>query len=272
MTTSILKKTINVMVFPCMLCLLGVILVACGSAGTSTASSQTPSATCTATPNATQVAARARGNASGTIQSTQGQSFVVTTKKNGNVTVNIASTTRISQVQTVALSALKEGASASFQVKQDSAGNYTATVITVSSLTGQNGQTFPRGNGNFGGGQGRTGCGGGRFGQGGGGGAGTGAGGQGQNANTRFVFGTIGQINGQQVTVTDTQGNDYTVAVDSSTRIVQTVSATASDLKAGLTVAVIGTSISKGSMTAQTITISSLGTFQAPGNTSSTNN
>jgi Domain of unknown function (DUF5666) len=274
--SRIFKKTTSMLFFPFVFCLLGVILVACGSTNTSSGSAQsTASATCTATPNATQAAAaRARSNASGTIQSVQSGSLVVATAKKGNVNVTISSTTRISQVEAVALSALKEGASASLQVKQDSAGNYTATVITVTNVTGQNGQTFPRGgngNGTFGAGRGRAGCGAGRFGQGGQGTATSGQNGSTGNTNTRFVFGTIGQVNGQQLTITDTQGNDYSVAVDSSTRITQTVSATANDLKTGLTVAVIGTSADNSAITAQSITISAPGTFQSNGTPTSTN-
>lgn len=66
--------------------------------------------------------------------------------------------------------------------------------------------------------------------------------------------GTVKSVDGNKITVTTQNGNTVTVTVDSQTRIVKTVSATSSDLQAG--VRIIVTSDQTGSsVTARSISI-----------------
>ena len=54
------------------------------------------------------------------------------------------------------------------------------------------------------------------------------------------MIGTITQVNGNTLTVTDRQQNDYTIAVTSDTKIIQSGTASSDALKAGMDVSVMG--------------------------------
>ncbi len=147
-------------------------------------------------------------------------------------------------------------------MKQDTSGNYTATRIQLLGNRANNngnpgnGGGFGNGTGNpnrGNGGTGRANClrqgrnNNGAFG---------GNAGNGGTSNARALVGTLGQLTNNTLTVTDFQGANYTVTVDSSTKISQIQSATAGDLKNGENVTLTGTADSKGIITAQSITIS----------------
>jgi len=77
----------------------------------------------------------------------------------------------------------------------------------------------------------------------------------GATSSARTVIGTVGQLNGNTLTVADAQGSDYTVTVTSATQILQTTSATAADLKKGTIVTISGPPNGQGVINARTVTI-----------------
>jgi hypothetical protein len=80
-----------------------------------------------------------------------------------------------------------------------------------------------------------------------------GAGGAGQLRQT--VTGTVSQVNGNGLVVTDTNGNDLTVNLTATTRITAEATASISDLHSGLQVSVTGIANSQGVITANTVAI-----------------
>lgn len=238
------------------LSLCALLLSGCGSSSDqNTAAGATPTATnCTS-------AARFRP-VNGTLLSVNGDTLSVTNKQGKNVTVHLEKTTRFTQEKAVAASDVKEGAFVSAVVKQNSDNStYTATqIVLTDGNTGafrnnrQRGnnpnancaparQRTPTGNGN-----------------------GKGNGGVRTNANgTHVLSGTVGQLNNNILTVTDTKGDDYTINLTSTTNIMQIGSATTSDLKAGETVTVTGSAEKDGSVDAQNVAILPAGsTSQSP--------
>lgn len=221
------------------------LLSGCGSSPSQgTAASSTPTATnCTSSARFRPV--------SGTLKSVDGNTLSVMNRQGKSVTAHLEKTTRFTQEKAVAASDVKEGAFVSTVVKQNSDNStYTATqIVLTDGNTGafrnnrqQRGnnpnancaparQRTPTGNGNGNGGV-RT------------------------NANgTHTLSGTVGQLNKNILTVTDTKGDDYTINLASNTNIMQISSATASDLKAGETVIVTGSAEKDGSVDAQNISI-----------------
>lgn len=244
------------------LCYLSTVaLVGCGSASNSSNSSNnsnTTSAAATATACA-QLRSRARPVA-GTIQSVSGQTVHITQSTGGNVDTTYSSTTRITQQKLATTSALQQGTNVLVQVQQNSNGTYTATSITLTQ-GGQFGQG-PNGNGQrqrtgnngaaacFGGGQGRR--------------RGLGNGGRQTNSQgPRTLSGTVGQITGTSLTVTDRQQNSYTLTLASDTKVIQTTSATSSAIQAGMGIRVMGQN-NDGVITASSITIYDPGLLPTP--------
>lgn len=226
------------------LSLCALLLSGCGSStDQNTAASSTPTATnCTSFARFRPV--------SGTLKSVDGNTLSVTNRQGKSVTVHLEKATRFTQEKAVAASSLKDGVAVSAVVKQNSDNStYTATqIVLTDGNTGAFGknrqqrgnnpnancaparQRTPTGNGN---GNGvRT------------------------NANgTHILSGTVGQLNSNILTVTDTKGDDYTINLASTTNIMQISSATASDLKAGETVTVTGSPEKDGSVDAQNVSI-----------------
>ncbi|GHO81667.1 hypothetical protein KSD_94380 [Ktedonobacter sp. SOSP1-85] len=206
------------------------------------------------TPTATNCTSSARFRpVNGTLKSVDGNTLSVTNQQGKSVTAHLEKTTRFTQEKAVAASSLKDGVAVSAVVKQNSDNStYTATQIV---LTDRNTGAFgnnrqQRGNNpnaNCVPARQRTPTGNGK---------GNGNGGVRTNANgTHILSGTVGQLNNNILTVTDTKGDDYTINLASTTNIMQISSATASDLKAGETVTVTGSTEKDGSVDAQNVSI-----------------
>ena len=228
------------------------VLAGCGSTASgasSTASSA--SATATACAQATRPATATRA-ATGTLKSIGGQTLVIATQQGRDVNVTYTSSTRFSQETTVAASMLKSGTPVRVTVTSNS-GTYDAVLVTVVSSSGTNSGTggfggfggFPRRNGTPGTGGANNPCARIRFG-----------GTPGANTTTfRGLNGTVSQLSGNVLTITDTTGADYTVTITSQTQIVETKSASAAALKVGQPLTVVGTANSQGTITATTVLI-----------------
>ncbi|GHO69967.1 hypothetical protein KSC_088590 [Ktedonobacter sp. SOSP1-52] len=206
------------------------------------------------TPTATNCTSSARFRpVNGTLKSVDGNTLSVTNQQGKSVTAHLEKMTRFTQEKAVAASSLKDGIAVSAVVKQNSDNStYTATQIV---LTDRNTGAFgnnrqQRGNNlnaNCVPARQRTPTGNGK---------GNGNGGVRTNANgTHTLSGTVGQLNNNILTVTDTKGDDYTINLASTTNIMQISSATASDLKAGETVTVTGSTEKDGSVDAQNVSI-----------------
>ncbi|WP_376796514.1 DUF5666 domain-containing protein [Thermogemmatispora sp.] len=225
-------------------------LVACGTNGAtvgsaSVSASATP--TCPPTPRFQSV--------SGTVQSVGTGSFTVLDRQGQSRQVVYTSSTRFTKQVQEKVSDLKDGEQVTVFVSQNSDGTYSAVSITAGNgqanfAANGNGQTGQGSRQGFAGNRGNinTAC----FrrqGQ-----AGFGANGA-NGQNSRAVRGSITQIVGNQLTVTDSSGSNFVLNLTSSTRVVQTEAASASDLKSGVTVLAVGTSGSQGQLTASSVTI-----------------
>ncbi len=226
------------------------LLVGCGST-TSQGSTTTASATATACPSVTRTAGQSRVT-TGFLISINGQSLLVTNQQGNGVTVTYSSTTRFTQESQVAASSLTEGTAVRVAVSSSN-GTYNATTITVNT-----GGPGTRGGGVFGGGNGtpstRTGtrtannpC----FNR---GFATPGALGGTSTANFRGINGTVSQLSGNVLTITDATGASYTVNITSATQIVETKIVTAAALKVGQALTIIDTT-QQGKRIANTIAI-----------------
>ncbi|MBX5448830.1 DUF5666 domain-containing protein [Thermogemmatispora sp.] len=229
------------------------LLAACGTnsatgAGVSASASATP--TCPPTPRFQSV--------SGTVQSVGTGSFTVLDRQGQSKQVVYTSNTRFTKQVQEKVSDLKDGEQVTVFVSQNSDGSYSAVSIEAGggqigfagNSAGQNSQggqgtrrSFTGNRGNL-----NTAC----FRR-------QGQGSFGANStsgqNSRAVRGSVTQIVGNQLTVTDSSGSNFVLTLTSSTRIIQTEAASASDLKSGVTVLVIGTNGSQGQLTASSVTI-----------------
>ena len=247
---------ISVVVAAFCVMIASVLLAGCGTASASTSASA--SATCPPQASFKTVTGKITSTGSGTIAVTDSQ---------GKVTqVQIASTTRISQTAHPAATSLATGTSVLVLTDTNATVAQRINVLAA----GANGT----GSGGFGFGPGtgrptgtpsasargnarcfqRTGQ---RFGQG-TPGAGNSNGNGNGNGNGGGAFqgiqGTIDTINSAHLTFHDAQGQEYSVAITSTTVIQQTAAAKASDLKVGMNVAVMGSASSHG-IAARTIAI-----------------
>ncbi len=232
------------------LMIASVLLAGCGtaSATTSVVASATP--TCPPLANFKTVTGKITSTGSGSIAVTDSQ---------GKVTqVQISSTTRLTQIAHPAATSLATGTSV--LVLTDT----NATVAQRINVLGAGANGSGSGGFGFGSGSGRptgtpsasargnarcfqrTGQ---RFGQG-----TPGAGNGNGNGAFQGIQGTIDTINGSHLTFHDVQGQEYSVAITSTTVIQQTAQAKASDLKVDINVAVMGSASSNG-IAARTIAI-----------------
>lgn len=228
------------------------LLAGCGS-NTSASTTSGASATATVCAQTTRAAAAFR-TAIGTIKTINGSTLIIANAQGNNVTVTYSSSTRFTQETRIAASALKEGTPVRVAVTSTS-GAYSATSITVVSGTGANGGGFPGFNGTPGARRGGT--------------PGTRNGNPcftnrgrfgnatpGSSANNfRGLVGTVSQLNGNTLTITDNTGAAFTVTLTAQTQIVETTSATAAALKVGEPLTVVGRPGSQGAIAANTIAI-----------------
>lgn len=219
-----------------------VVLAACGSNPSTTGSSLSSSAaTATACAGRTKAAGRA---ATGTLQSINGTTLVIATQQAKDVTVTYSSSTRFAQESVIPATSLKEGTYVT--VAGSNANNtFTATRITEVSASVTSG--FPKLSGTPGAARsaGSTPC----FVR------KSGNGQPGNTSNFRGLVGTVSQVSSTSLTLTDTTGANYSVAITAQTQIVGTSSVTAAALKTGMALTVNGTTGNNGVVSARTVTI-----------------
>jgi len=231
-----------------LLVLLAVLVAGCNIPYISSSTSSTTSATACPSPVPFQTT-------SGTIQSINGTTLMIAAANGSTVTATYTSTTRFTRQARVALAALQNGAFVFVAVTQNADNSYTATRISLSNAANAGSRTGGGFGGGFGG-SGRRGgngsaCGGrrGTFGA---------NGGQdlaGGNGSTRGISGTVSQLKGNTLTVTDTNQADYTITLNSTTQIIQTSQAAATSLQVGLKVNLVGSRNAQGVLTARSVTI-----------------
>jgi hypothetical protein len=210
------------------------VLAACGSS-----SATTSSVTTTTTPTTTKACLSVT---TGTIQSISNNNLQVTSLQGKKVQVMVTSATMFIRQATLTAADLKTGLLVTIMVKQNADNTYSALTVSVrTSLTRQ---------GSFGSGNGATLCSGQRRGF----GSGT-PGAFSGGTNRQTINGTVSQINGNSLTVTDTSGNDFTVTVTATTRMTEQQSVTASDLQTGEAVTITGSANSQGVITASSVSL-----------------
>ncbi len=225
-----------------LLLLLSLLTVGCGANSTSTSTSAVSSSPATTTPCPSPRASGQFQATIGTIQSISGNTLQIASVNGSIKTVIYSSSTRFLRESTTKVSSLQEGTPVTVAITQNADNTYSVTRImlvnrslqTTRQRTNVNANCFNRSQFNNPGG--------------------TQSGG-GATANTRAITGTVGQVNGNTLTVTDLQGNDYTLSVTSTTQILQTVNASAADLKTGTALSVSGSPDGQGAINARTVTI-----------------
>jgi Domain of unknown function (DUF5666) len=218
------------------------LLAACGS---------TSAATSNATSNTSTTAKACLTVTTGTIQSISNNSLSVTNFQGNKVQAIFTSKTTIMRQATLTSTDLKTGMLVSVTVIQNTNGTYSARAISVrNSLTNQGG--ISRGSGLCNG-QRRRGTG--TPGTFGGPGFGSGTPGAGGAQSRQIINGAVSQISGSSLTVTDTSSNDFTVTLNSTTRISTQKTVTGSDLRVGEAVMITGSANSQGVINANSVSI-----------------
>jgi len=217
-----------------LLLLLLLVTAGCGTNPTSTGAAA--SATGTATPcsrNQFQTAI-------GTIQSISGSTLLITDMQGKSVKATYSSSSRFLRQSSPAVSSLKEGMAVTVAITQNADNTYSATRIMITDRSARTPRQGANSNVNcfnrsqFNNPGGRS---------------------SGGTTSTRGISGTISQVNGNLLTVTDAQGSDYTMTVTSTTQIMQSGTASAADLKSGEAVTVSGSPDGQGGINARTVTI-----------------
>ena len=225
--------------------LFTILITGCGS-------STTTGSTAAATPTATACLSATTG----TIQHIGNSTLQITSVQGKTVQATFTSKTVFMRQATLTAANLKTGMPVSVTVKQNSDNTYSALTVSVrNALTRQGGFTRgagsglcnvkrPRGTGTPG-----------TFDGPGFGGA-PGAGSKGNSGQSfQTISGTISQVNGNALTVTDTSSNDFTVTITGATRMTQQQTITASDLQMGNTVAITGNANSQGVIAASSVSV-----------------
>jgi hypothetical protein len=209
--------------------LLVALLAACGSNSSAASTSGSTATTKTICPTVSI----------GTIKDVSNNSLQVTNLQGKQSQVTLTSKTIFIRQATVTPSSLQTGLPVSVTIVQNANNTYSAVSISVrNSQTRQGGFTrgssqcrgqFTRGNGT------------------------PGAFGSGQNR--QVVTGTISQVSGNALTVSNPSGDDFIVNLTPTTRITATQTATANDLKNGEAVMITGTANSQGVINASNVSI-----------------
>lgn len=218
-----------------LLLLLSLLAVGCGTNSTATGATSSTTATTTPCPSNQQLQ-----SATGTIQSISGNTLLITTMRGNTTKATYSSSTRFTRQSSTTVSSLKEGVPVTVVITQNADNTYTATRIMLTNGsfqvrrqgTNANTNCFNRSRPNRSGSTQPSGT-----------------------TNTRGVAGTVGQMNGNTLTVTDVQGSDYTMTITSTTQIEQTSTASAADLKTGQAVTVSGSPDGQGGINARTVTL-----------------
>jgi Domain of unknown function (DUF5666) len=217
------------------------LLAACGGSSATASGTTTTSSTPTTTNACPTVSV-------GTIQSVSSNGLSITNFQGNNVQGIFTSKTTIVRQATITSNNLKTGMLVSVTVIQNADGTYSARAVNVrNSLTNQGGAIRGSGSCN---GQRRRGSG--TYG---GPGFGSGTPGAGGASNRQTINGSVSQINGSSLVVTDTSGNDFTISLTSTTRISMQQTVASSDLHAGEAVMIIGSANSKGIINVNSVSI-----------------
>jgi ribosome maturation factor RimP len=225
------------------LLLFTMFVAACGSSSAAAGTTTTVTATATATSCLSQ--------ATGTIQSINGTTLLVTNLQGKDVQVTLTSKTTFIRQATLTPADLKDGMPVSVLVTQNTDNTYSARTVNVrNSLTRQggftsglrlcNGQRF-RGTGTPGAFSGP--------------GFGSGTPGSVTGQSRQTINGTVSQVNANSLTVTDASSNDFTVNLTTTTRISAQQTVTASDLHSGEAVTITGSANSQGVINASSVSI-----------------
>ena len=219
--------------------LLTTLLAACGSA------SATASGTTANTPTTTNACPTVT---TGTIQNISSNGLSITNFQGNNVQAIFTSKTSIIRQATLTSNGLKAGMLVSVTVIKNADGTYSAQAVNVrASLTNQGGANRGSGLCN---GQRRRGTG--TFG---GPGFGSGTPGAGGALSRQIISGTVSQISGSSLTVTDTSSNDFTISLTTTTRISMQQTVASSDLQVGEAVMITGSANSQGIINASSVSI-----------------
>ena len=222
------------------LLLLAAICAGCGSSSSIGSSSSVSTATSTQANCFTQVR--------GTIQSVNGTSLVIANQQGQKVQATYSSRTLFVQQSSATVAELQKftGQSVTVTVMQNADNTYSAKTVLARSAN------LPRSGNRGGQGQNFRPCSGSTP------GAGFGRGQNQQNQGQRqTILGTLSQINGNSLVVTDSQGSDYTVGVTSSTRIIVQETSTISSFKVGMNVQATGQKNGSGVLTLTTLSATS---------------
>jgi len=227
------------------LALLALLIVACGTASATT----TGAASTTTTTAATKCPA----TATGTVKSVSNNTLLFTNRLGTDVQVSFNSATVFVRQSTGTTADLKEGTSVTTTVQQGTNNTYSALTISLRSgaaLTASRLGATGSLRSCTGTSQRRTGT---------GGLGGTGSGLPGvfgtAAAGRQSLSGTIAQLNGNALVITDASGNDFSLLLTTTTRISKTETVSASDLSSGETVTVLGTANSQGVLQATYVLI-----------------
>ena len=223
-----MKKLISVIP----IILFATLLAACGS--TTSASSNTSTSTTPTTTKCPTISV-------GTIQNIGANSLVVANLQGKQTQVTFTSATKFVRTSTVPASSLQTGSIASVTIMENANNTYSALTVSVRSSQGVQGgftrgstqcrSQFSRGN--------RTGT----------------PGAFGAGSNRQVVNGTISQISGNAVTLSNANGDDFIVNLTPATRITAQATASVQNLKSGVPVTITGTANTQGVINATSISI-----------------
>ena len=230
------------------------LLASCGNNSSTTSGTSSTSAKTSAAVTAT-VCAQSRFSfktATGTLKSISGSTFVVATQQGSNVTITYSSSTRFVRQDSVPAASLKEGTLVTVAVTS-TGGTYTATRITVTtgSATGSGTGRFPGSGGTPGAGRGNNAC----FNRGQFATPGTGQQGRSGTSNFSGLIGTVSQVTGNTMTITDTSGSTFSVTITPQTQVMEATSVTSTALKTDEALTVTGSPGSNGAIDARSVTI-----------------
>jgi uncharacterized lipoprotein YehR (DUF1307 family) len=219
---------------------LTVLIVGCGTSSSATASSPTSAATPTSCIS----------TASGTLQSFNATTLFITNLQGKQVQATYTTKTLFVRQATETKAALQEGGRVTVRVTQNADNSYSALQIMVTNGNIAGNTPFGRSRSQAGGVRpcstnrrlnGTPGA-----------GIGQGAG-AGQSRQT--INGTLGQLNGNTLVVTDASGADYTIGLTPTTRIIGENVVSAANLRNGESVTVVGSPNSQGVISASSVLI-----------------
>jgi uncharacterized lipoprotein YehR (DUF1307 family) len=228
---------------------LTILIAGCGTSSSATAGSPTSTATPTSCIS----------TASGTLQSFNATTLFITNLQGKQVQATYTTKTLFARQATETKAALQEGGRVTVRVTQNADNSYSALQIMVTNGNIAGNTPFGRSRSQAGAGGVRpcstnrrfNGTPGARAGQGAGAGQGTGTSAQ----SRQTINGTLGQLNGNTLVVTDASGADYTIGLTSTTRIIGESVISAADLRNGESVTVVGSSNSQGVISASSVLI-----------------